>query len=1266
MANFLDDLSVYNAKAAAAIALAVKECKQDKANLMSSLKTTANDTTLSEEIRLNALTALINIGDLLDIPLPPYFPLAVTYADTQTYIGIHNDLSGLQGGGPGEYYHLTEAERTSILNKASINDISFANLLGSYTDNPSLVSGFALKQDALNGNGFVKASGGTITYDNSTYLTTISGIAAGGDLEGFYPSPTLSNAAVIGQVLTGFNGSASSGTITSSDSILSAMEKLNANIDVVASGTGTINEISFALPSSVFSFTAGPYTSGAAPLSGTFINQTQNYFFAGPTSGGTGQPLFRAFTAGDLPASGATAGTYGSSSVIPVLTVDAYGRVTSISNVTSASGGQVDTVTMSVPAGTTFSAINGGTSTNPIVGFSLPTQSANTVWAGPASGAAATPNFRALVAADIPSGIPLANISGLQAALDAKISDGLGTSLIFMGNGSNKAVQTEVAGDLTASYSVIGGINTGTFTIADEAVTYAKFQNIPDSALTTQRPILLGRFDAGQGVMQQLTLSGDFTLNGTTGEIGLLTPNPPALVDVGDLLTSTGSNNLVRLSLPSPNDGYLLMPYAAASTPACGLIWGEVQGDITYTVDDTTTPGTPFGAFSIGANKVTLGKIEQIGLNTILGNNTANPDDVAALSASDVTAMLNQFGTSTQGMVPPSGGVGATYYLNANGAWTVPAGGGGGGTTTNPLTIGSGLSGTAATFNGSAAVTISLNTGNANTWSALQTFTAATGIYLGEVGTSSGNLRFRGSGSGFVQFTAPTSPTNQSYILPTAYPVDSTNKYLVSDTSGNLSWTSAGSGSGTVASGSQYQLAYYAGAGTTTTVSGLSSITPSSALVSDANGLPVASTVSTTQLQYLASASGTVSFGAGGTVAYIGTANSWTSGIKQTFSPSATTAGINVGSLAGQPSSPANGDLVYNTSSSALQAYINGAWVSLGSGGGGGSPGGANGDFQYKNGSAFDGSSLLRLVSGFVVAHSPKIGDSNTTGHFHMHSANSVPTGINNYLTMFWQNATRILGFRNDNETFRTYIQLTAPTADRTITLPDASGNVVIDSTIPSFNNGTSAGEIWLKEATANGSDYVAIKSPALLASPWIMTLPTGAGTSGYGLITDGSGNTSWAYTGSDIINKYRRNYTQTTITNPTGNTKIESLFIPANTFSANDQFFITYRLISTVTTSAVNVFLGINTADSVSGVTNLSAVHGLNAGVSYFSAQSMLVFTNTGSPNLRTQAIGTNATTPVLTINTIDWTVNQYLIFYCQASANRTLTNLGITTAPM
>ena len=65
-------------------------------------------------------------------------------------------------------------------------------------------------------------------------------------------------------------------------------------------------------------------------------------------------------------------------------------------------------------------------------------------------------------------------------------------------------------------------------------------------------------------------------------------------------------------------------------------------------------------------------------------------------------------------------------------------------------------------------------------------------------------------------------------------------------------------------------------------------------------------------------------------------ANAWGDGIKQTFNPSATVAGINVGSLAGQPSSPADGDLVYNSSAGELQGRANGAWVNIGAGAGGG------------------------------------------------------------------------------------------------------------------------------------------------------------------------------------------------------------------------------------------------------------------------------------------------------------------------------------------
>ena len=81
------------------------------------------------------------------------------------------------------------------------------------------------------------------------------------------------------------------------------------------------------------------------------------------------------------------------------------------------------------------------------------------------------------------------------------------------------------------------------------------------------------------------------------------------------------------------------------------------------------------------------------------------------------------------------------------------------------LTVSSGVLGYQI---GGSNATIGLNLGNANTWTALQTFTASSGIYLGEAGTSNGNLRFRGTTSGYVQFTSPAAPSNQSYILPTA------------------------------------------------------------------------------------------------------------------------------------------------------------------------------------------------------------------------------------------------------------------------------------------------------------------------------------------------------------------------------------------------------------------------------------------------------------------------------------------------------------------
>lgn len=341
--------------------------------------------------------------------------------------------------------------------------------------------------------------------------------------------------------------------------------------------------------------------------------------------------------------------------------------------------------------------------------------------------------------------------------------------------------------------------------------------------------------------------------------------------------------------------------------------------------------------------------------------------------------------------------------------------------------------------------------------------------------------------------------------------------------------------------------------------------------------------------------------------------------------------------------------------------------ASNGSGGGGGSPGGANGDYQYKNGGSFDGSNLLRFVSGFVVAHTPKIGDSNSTGHFHMHSANSAPSGIADYITMFWQKASRAIGFRSETDTNETYIQLTAPTADRTLTLPDASGNVLVDTVLPSLTNGTSEGEIRLKEAVANGTNYIGLKAPATVAADTTFTLPNSDGTPGTVLKTNGSGVLSWVNNGGALSTQYLKNSTTTNvITNPTVTTILETLIIPAGTYFSDNGILLNVKLLSTIALTAIGYGVNINTSAAVGGQSIISTTMAINSfgqnvvfGLNLYGG----LFGNTtrflASPFVPGTALGSAVTS-------IDWSVDQYVVVFCNASANRNISCVLIATSPI
>lgn len=121
--------------------------------------------------------------------------------------------------------------------------------------------------------------------------------------------------------------------------------------------------------------------------------KSANAVLAGPTSGAAATPTFRALVTADLPA-----GT-----------------------------GTVTSVAQSVPA--EFSVGGSPITGSGTLAITKNTQSANQVWAGPSSGAAAQPTFRTLVEADMPS----AGISGT--ATLAKITGGGANGSLTFTNG---------------------------------------------------------------------------------------------------------------------------------------------------------------------------------------------------------------------------------------------------------------------------------------------------------------------------------------------------------------------------------------------------------------------------------------------------------------------------------------------------------------------------------------------------------------------------------------------------------------------------------------------------------------------------------------------------------------------------------------------------------------------------------------------------------------------------------------------------------------
>jgi hypothetical protein len=105
---------------------------------------------------------------------------------------------------------------------------------------------------------------------------------------------------------------------------------------------------------------------------------------------------------------------------------------------------------------------------------------------------------------------------------------------------------------------------------------------------------------------------------------------------------------------------------------------------------------------------------------------------------------------------------------------------------------------------------------------------------------------------------------------------------------------------------------------------------------------------------------------------------------------------------------------------------------------------------------------------------------------------------------------------------FETTIQVTDPTADRTITLPDLTGTLSLIDAVETLSNKTLSSAVAttaltlnataeLRLADTDSSHYVGFKAPGTITTNRIWTLPATDGTSGQTLSTNGSGTLSWS-----------------------------------------------------------------------------------------------------------------------------------------------------------